>query len=44
MSTSTSCPTPKGIGSASFPFAKANFDFGTSTLESTLIRTCRANG
>jgi hypothetical protein len=41
---SASCPTPKGIGSASFPFARANFDFGNSTLESTLIRTCRVNG
>jgi hypothetical protein len=41
---SASCPTPKGIGSASFPFAKANFDFGSSTLQSTLIRTCKANG
>ena len=41
---SASCPAPKGFGSASFPFAKASFDFGKSRLSSTLTRTCKARG
>jgi hypothetical protein len=39
-----SCPAPKGFGSASFSFAKATFDFGGKTLNSTLTRNCRVRG
>lgn len=38
---SAGCPAPKGFGSAPFPFAKATFDFGKSSLGSTLFRTCK---
>jgi hypothetical protein len=38
------CPAPKGFGAASFPFAKATFDFGKASLESTLTRSCQVRG
>ncbi len=38
---SASCPAPKGFPGAVFPFAKASFGFGKSTLNSTLTRSCR---
>ena len=41
---SAGCPAPKGFGAASFPFAKATFDFGKTSLESTLTRNCEARG
>jgi hypothetical protein len=41
---SAGCPAPKGFGGASFTFAKATFDFGTSTLDSTLTRNCQVRG
>jgi hypothetical protein len=34
------CPAPKGFGGATFPFAKATFDFGQKTIGSTLTRNC----
>jgi hypothetical protein len=37
-----SCPTPKGIAVAGFPFAKAEFVFVGTTVNSTLERSCRA--
>lgn len=37
---SASCPAPAGFGGATFSFAKATFDFGATTLESTLTRNC----
>lgn len=39
-----SCPVPKGFGSANFSFAKATFDFGKRTLDSTLTRNCEVRG
>jgi hypothetical protein len=39
-----SCPTPKGISVAGFPFAKAEFIFEGVTVKSTLNRSCRAKG
>jgi hypothetical protein len=39
---SAGCPAPTGFGGASFPFAKATFDFGNAKLESTLTRNCEA--
>jgi hypothetical protein len=39
-----SCPAPQGFGGASFKFAKATFDFGDRTLESTLTRNCQVRG
>jgi hypothetical protein len=39
-----SCPTPKGIAVAGFPFAKAEFVFVGTTVKSTLERSCRAKG
>jgi hypothetical protein len=42
---SASCPTPKGIPSAVFPFARASVSFqGGRTLAQTLTRTCEAKG
>jgi hypothetical protein len=35
------CPAPEGFGGASFPFAKATFDFGRVNLDSTLVRACK---
>jgi len=40
-----SCPTPKGVSKAVFPFAEASIGFkGASVLKSTLTRTCKAKG
>ncbi len=42
---SASCPAPKGVNVAGFPFAKASFSFtGAPTLSSTLNRSCKALG
>ena len=41
---SAACPAPKGFGSATFPFAKATFDFGKRILRSTLTRNCEVRG
>lgn len=41
---SAGCPAPKGFGGATFPFAKATFEFGARTLDSTLTRNCEARG
>jgi hypothetical protein len=42
---SASCPAPKGLSRAIFPFAKARVTFqGGRTLGSTLTRTCKAKG
>lgn len=41
---SAACPAPKGFGSATFPFAKATFNFGKRTLQSTLTRNCEVRG
>jgi hypothetical protein len=41
---SAGCPAPQGLPGAVFPFAKASFGFGTRTLTSTLLRSCRAGG
>jgi hypothetical protein len=39
---SASCPAPKGFPGATFPFAKASFDFaGGPALSSTLTRSCK---
>jgi hypothetical protein len=39
---SASCPAPKGFPGASFPFAKASYEFaGGLTLSSTLVRQCK---
>ncbi len=38
---SASCPAPKGLRGAIFPFARASFGFGKRTLSSTLTRTCK---
>jgi hypothetical protein len=39
------CPAPKGFPGASFPFAKASYEFvGGKKLSSTLTRACRARG
>jgi hypothetical protein len=37
-----SCPAPKGVSVAGFAFAKAEFVFAGTTVESTLNRSCRA--
>lgn len=39
-----SCPAPKGISVAGFPFAKAEFVFIGTTVKSTLERSCKAKG
>ena len=39
-----SCPAPKGLPVAGFAFAKAEFVFAGTTVESTLNRSCRAKG
>jgi len=41
---SASCPAPKGLGAAVFPFAKASLDFGKKQIDSSLIRTCKVRG
>jgi hypothetical protein len=41
---SAGCPAPKGFGGATFPFAKATFDFGAVDLSSTLTRNCKVRG
>jgi len=41
---SASCPTPKGVKVAGFPFAKAEFVFVGNTVSSTLNRSCKAKG
>jgi hypothetical protein len=38
---SASCPAAKGFGGATFPFAKATFDFGGVKIESSLSRNCQ---
>lgn len=39
------CPAPAGFPGASFPFARASFGFSRGlTLDSTLVRNCRAKG
>jgi len=39
-----SCPAPKGVSLAGFEFAKAEFVFAGTTVESVLNRSCRASG
>jgi hypothetical protein len=39
---SGSCPTPKGVPIASFPFARTTFNFSGRKLTETLTRSCRA--
>jgi hypothetical protein len=42
---SAGCPAPEGFPGASFPLARASYDFvGGRTLASTLIRDCKAAG
>lgn len=41
---SAGCPAPKGLGGASFPFARASLGFGGTSVGSTLTRSCRARG
>ncbi len=41
---SAACPAPKGFRSANFSFAKATFDFGKRSLDSTLTRNCEVRG
>jgi hypothetical protein len=35
------CPAPDGFRGATFPFARAIFDFGRASLDSTLVRNCK---
>ncbi len=42
---SASCPAPKGFSAASFPLAKASYEFsGDRELSSTLVRECKVRG
>lgn len=42
---SAGCPAPKGISQASFPLARASYEFsGARTLSSTLQRECKVRG
>jgi hypothetical protein len=42
---SAGCPAPKGFPGATFPFAKASFEFAKGkTVTSTLTRSCGARG
>jgi len=42
---SAGCPAPKGINQASFPLARASYEFsGARTLSSTLQRECKVRG
>jgi hypothetical protein len=36
-----SCPAPNGFGAATFPFAKAVFEFAGASIGSTLTRNCQ---
>jgi len=42
---SASCPAPEGFPGATFPFAKASYEFaGGVTVKSTLTRECKVRG
>jgi hypothetical protein len=41
---SAGCPAPKGFPGATFPFARASFDFAHASLTSTLNRNCKVSG
>jgi hypothetical protein len=42
---SAGCPAPKGFPGATFPFAKASYEFeGGVTISSKLVRECKARG
>jgi len=41
---SASCPAPKRLPGAVFPFARANFGFAKQKVEIKLTRSCRARG
>lgn len=42
---SASCPAPAGFPGATFPFAKASYEFADGrSLDATLIRDCKARG
>ena len=42
---SASCPAPKGVKVAGFPFAKASFAFADGKkVSSTLNRSCKVRG
>jgi hypothetical protein len=42
---SAGCPAPGGFPGATFPFAKASFDFAEkASIGSTLTRSCKARG
>lgn len=42
---SASCPAPEGFPGATFPFAKAAYEFaGGVTVKSTLVRECKVRG
>jgi hypothetical protein len=42
---SSGCPAPKGFDLASFPLAKASYEFsGDRTLSQTLVRECKVRG
>lgn len=41
---SASCPAPKRLPGAVFPFARANFGFAKQKIEIKLTRSCRARG
>jgi hypothetical protein len=42
---SASCPAPEGFPGASFPFARASYEFeGGLTLSSSLVRECKVRG
>jgi hypothetical protein len=42
---SAACPAPKGFPGASFPFARAAYEFaGGVTVSSTLVRECKVRG
>jgi hypothetical protein len=42
---SASCPAPAGFPGASFPFAKASYEFeGGTTLSASLVRDCKVKG
>jgi hypothetical protein len=42
---SASCPAPKGFPGATFPFAKAAYEFaGGVKVSSTLVRECKVRG
>ncbi len=42
---SASCPAPQGVNVASFPFARAEYEFaGGQSLGTTLVRQCKVKG